>query len=134
MKKVGVTGLVIAGISLAAWTPVQAHHSTAEFDYTKENAVVGIVKEFQFTNPHCWVYVTVDEGGKKVEYAFETGAPNVSVRMGWRRNSLKPGDKVRITYAPVRNGEPKGTLKTASLPDGTVLYGVAYNFAKQFRK
>jgi hypothetical protein len=118
---------IIAVLLLAGLSPVlQAHHSIVEFDYTKAYAVTGRVKELQWTNPHSWVQVLVpDANGKNIEFGFELGAPVFNIRLGWRKDSIVPGDTVTVVYCPSKNGAPRGTLMFIHLPSGEVLSGVA---------
>ena len=103
-----------------------AHHSTTAYDHSRTLEIAGTVKEFQWTNPHSWIQlIVVDASGKSVEWSVETGAPNLNIRHGWKRNDLKPGDKVTLTLYPHKDGSPHGTLSTAKLPDGRVLDGAA---------
>jgi uncharacterized protein DUF6152 len=121
--------LVMSSLCLAIVTPAtRAHHSTAEFDYTKAYRLEGEVKEFQWTNPHSWVQVLVpnQEGGTD-EWGFELGAPLFNIRMGWKSNSVVPGDHVKVLFCPSR-ARARGTLMRLVLPDGTVLNGIANNF------
>ena len=89
-----------------------AHHSFAMFDQDKEVKLVGTIKEVQWTNPHIWVQVMAPNpaNGQMVEWSIEGGSPNGLSRQGWRRNSLKAGDKVEITIHPLKNGETGGSL------------------------
>lgn len=106
-----------------------AHHSTAMYDYTKSVTLTGTVRQFQWTNPHCFVQVIApDEQGNEVEWAIETGTPLISARKGWTKNSLKPGDKVSLVISPLRDGANGGTLRTVTLADGKVLSGAAPDF------
>jgi hypothetical protein len=118
-----LTGLVLA----SGYMPLlQAHHSIVEFDYTLAYAVTGKVKELQWTNPHSWVQVLVpDSTGENIEFGFELGAPVFNIRLGWRKDSIKPGDVVTVVYCPSKNGSPRGTLMFIHLPSGEVLSGVA---------
>src|SRR3984885_7199272 len=114
------TGLVL-GVSA-----VFAHHSTAEFDYGKTVILHGTVKEVQWLNPHSYLEVMVpDEGGKLTEWSIEYGTPNVNVRMGWRKDSVKAGDKVTLNIAPTRDGKSRGTLRILTAEGGHQLKGVA---------
>lgn len=121
---------ILATVMVLAGLPAAAHHSTAEFDYTKAYRVEGAIKEFQWTNPHSWVQVLVpnDKGGKD-EWGFELGAPFVNARMGWRKDSLAAGDKVTVIFCPSRV-RARGTLMTIILANGTTLSGIAANFYK----
>jgi hypothetical protein len=107
-------------IAIAA--PAAAHHSFAMFDMQKDVTVVGTVTEFRWTNPHSFMHLLVpDAQGGSTNWAFEMTSPNTLVHGGWRRSSLKPGDKVTVTYHPLLNGKLGGALVRVKLPDGTVL-------------
>lgn len=125
MKK---KSLLIAAFLLASChlPPLHAHHSIVEFDYTVAYAVTGKVKELQWTNPHSWVQVLVPGAdGENIEFGFELGAPVFNIRLGWRKDSVVPGDEVTVVYCPSKNGSPRGTLMFIHLPSGEVLPGIA---------
>lgn len=105
----------------------RAHHSTAEFDYTMTLVISGEVKEVQWTNPHSYLQVLVPapQGSGLDQWGVEIGAPNINVRMGWRKDSVKPGDKLTLTIAPARDGRKFGTLRFLTFTDGRRLEGVA---------
>jgi hypothetical protein len=112
----------IAGAALAGAAPAVAHHSYAPFDRTKEITLTGVVKEFQWNNPHAWIQiVVVDEKGRQTEWGLECGSPNMMARTGWRSTTLKPGDKVMAVANPLKSGRPNGSLVKITLPDGRVL-------------
>jgi hypothetical protein len=103
-----------------------AHHSTAEFDYTKQQTLKGTVKEVQWTNPHSFIQLMVPSAGKEpVEWAVEIGSPSINIDMGWKKNSVKAGDVVTMLISPARNGSPLGTLRTLTFEDGRELKGIA---------
>jgi hypothetical protein len=103
-----------------------AHHSTTEFDYTRQVTIKGTVKEVQWTNPHSYIQLIVDdEGGEKVQWSVEIGSPTLNINMGWRKTSVKAGDVVTMNIAPARNGKPYGTLRVLTFVDGRKLEGVA---------
>ena len=103
-----------------------AHHSTAEFDYTRQVTIKGTVKEVQWTNPHSYIQLIADgDAGEKIQWSVEIGSPSLNINMGWRKNSVKPGDMVTMLLSPARNGKPYGTLRVLTLPDGQKLEGVA---------
>ena len=112
--------LVAVGLCLAA--PALAHHSFAMFDMKKDVTAQGVVTEFRWTNPHAWMHLDVADGnGAKVNWALEMTSPNNLVLSGWRRTSLKPGDKVSVTFHPLLNGKPGGSLAKVQLADGSTL-------------
>ena len=103
-----------------------AHHSTTEFDYTRQVTIKGTVKEVQWTNPHSYIQLIVDgEGGEKVQWSVEIGSPTLNINMGWRKTSVKAGDVVTMNIAPARNGKPYGTLRVLTFANGQKLEGVA---------
>jgi hypothetical protein len=103
-----------------------AHHSTTEFDYTRQVTIKGLVKEVQWTNPHSYIQLIVDgEGAEKTQWSIEIGSPSLNINMGWRKTSVKAGDVVTMNIAPARNGKPYGTLRVLTFADGQKLAGVA---------
>lgn len=114
--------IVLACVSRAAL----AHHSTAEFDYTKQVTIKGTVKEVQWTNPHSYIQLIVDgESGELIQWSVEIGSPTLNVNMGWRKDSVQVGDVVTMNLSPARNGTPYGTLRVLTFADGRTLEGVA---------
>ena len=99
--------------------PALAHHSMAMFDQTKTVTLSGTVKEFQWTNPHCYIQLMVkDASGKDVEWSLEMGAPMYLYAKGWRPSVLKAGMPIKVTINPLRNGDPGGVVLTATTADG----------------
>src|SRR5215208_3673815 len=113
---------VSCAILLVMASTASAHHSAAGIDRTKTVTVVGVLKEFKWTNPHSWmdIDVTDDKGGSKV-WSVEMTSPTYLARAGWKSNTVKPGDKVSVTLRPFRNGDPGGLFVSITLPDGRVL-------------
>ena len=106
----------VAMVSLAAAAPASAHHSFAMFDNAKNTTLEGTIKEFQWTNSHSWIQIMVkDASGKEVEYSIEGGSPNGLSRSGWKRTSLKPGDKATVVIHPLKDGTNGGSLVTVSV-------------------
>ena len=106
-------------------TSAFAHHSRSMFDQTKQITLVGTVKEFQWTNPHCWIQVLVPDpsnpGAEPVEWGIEMGAPVEMMRKGWKPGSLSPGDKVTIIINPLRDGQHGGLVVSVTGPDGKII-------------
>lgn len=101
---------------------LEAHHSYAPYDMTHPLTVTGTVKEFRWTNPHTWVYLTVpnDKGGSD-DWVVEGPSITAMVRWGWRANTMKPGDKVSLIMAPLRDGTKGGSLAGAIDPNGKII-------------
>lgn len=119
---------LIAVLACAPAGLVSAHHSIAEFDYSKEVTIAGIVKEVQWTNPHSYIQVLVDAPGGQEQWGIEIGSPSLNIRKGWRKDSVKRGDKVTMNIAPARNGKHYGTLRVLTMADGRKFEGVAAAF------
>ena len=86
-----------------------AHHSFAMFDEEHPIELEGIVQEFKYTNPHCYILLEVKGAdGKVVIWNLEGGAPSLLTRDGWSSQSLKPADQVAVTINPLRSGAPGG--------------------------
>lgn len=114
--------LVIAGLAAGGAALALAHHSFAAFDITTQKEVTGTVKKFDWTNPHTWVWIDVanDHGGVDT-WGFEGMSPNFLARRGWNRETLKPGDKITVTFRPMKNGDKGGMWVTGKRPNGEVL-------------
>jgi hypothetical protein len=117
VSKLGVAVALVLSCSAAV-----AHHSFAMFDLGKDVTVDAVIKEVQFTNPHVWLQIMVaDAKGVATEWSIESGAPGMMLRNGWKPSTLKPGDKVKLTMHPLKNGSPGGSLVSVVVPDGRVL-------------
>jgi hypothetical protein len=93
--------------------PALAHHSFGRYDMAKTADIEGTVNKFEWSNPHCWLFVDVASGGKTVTYGFEMSSVGEMLRRGWIKTSLRQGDKVKVTYRPLRDGSPAGLLMNA---------------------
>lgn len=113
--------LAAGTLALAAGTSALAHHSFAMFDQKKMMTLDGTVHEFQWTNPHAFIELDVASGGKLQRWSIELNSPNNLKRQGWVRNSLRPGEKVKVRIAPLRNGKHGGLFLDLTKPDGKVL-------------
>jgi len=114
-------GLLAAGVGLLfAALPARAHHSfAAEYDQNKPIKVVGTVTKVEWTNPHARFYVDAkDDTGKVTNWNFELGSPNVLIRQGWHRNSLKEGDQVTVEGYLAKDGSNLANARSVVLADG----------------
>jgi hypothetical protein len=117
--------LIAAGIAAtlpAIAIPAFAHHSYAEFDTDKKVTLEGTVKEFQWTNPHSWMLVMVPNGrGELEQWAVELNSVSLLAERGWKPKTVLPGDKVAITFHPMRNGMRAGSYMAIKLPNGKTM-------------
>jgi hypothetical protein len=116
-----LNALGLAGIAVAiSAIPAFAHHSFAMFDAAASKTVEGTVKDFQWTNPHSWILLTVDNAqGQAEQWAIEMGGPQGLARQGWTPKTLRPGMKVQTVIHPLRDGSNGGQFMAVTLPDGT---------------
>ena len=100
--------LVLGVGVLVSAAPVVAHHSvSAEFDTTKTITFTGKVKEVNWGNPHIYTSVeaTDPDSGKTQTFRVEGGAPNALFRAGWRKDTVKIGETVKVTGNRAKNPE-----------------------------
>jgi uncharacterized protein DUF6152 len=113
---------VVSAVALLSTPTVHAHHSNVAYEVTKVITVTGVVKDFQWVNPHTWLHLMVDDGkGGKVEWAAEGRAPGVLLRAGWTRSSLKGGETVTVDLSPAKDGTHTGIIARVTKADGSIL-------------
>jgi hypothetical protein len=96
-----------------------AHHSATMFEPTKTITVEGVVKEFQYSNPHSWLLVDVkDKAGKVTTWGFEAEGPSTLQRAGIRPSEFPAGTKVTMTGRPMKDGTPAAIWVLAVRGDG----------------
>jgi len=112
---------LVFGLLLTAF-PVLAHHSTTMYNMTAPVTVTGVVKRFDWANPHAHIYLDVkDEEGKVVEWDIEMMSLNHLKGYGWSRNTVQPGDVVSCTGGPAKSGLPAMLSSLVKLADGRVI-------------
>ena len=123
LMKLQISALA-AGLALAAIVPAMAHHSFAMFDNAKMQTVDGTVKEFEWVNPHSWLHImAVNASGVPEEWAFEMGSPGQLTTQGWKKDTVKVGDKVSVSFHPMKDGSHGGSQMSVKLANGTVMGG-----------
>jgi hypothetical protein len=112
---------VLLGALTFLTLPAFAHHSGTMFEPVKEVTLTGVVKEFQYTNPHSWLIIDVtNKDGTVTTWGFEAEGPSTLIRSGIHKIDLKPGTKVTMTAHPMRDGRPAGQWIKAVREDGKV--------------
>jgi hypothetical protein len=117
MRAPHIVLLAVFVLALAAKS-APAHHSfAAEFDRNKPFKMTGTVTKVEWMNPHTFFYIDVkdEKTGKVVNWGMEMGSPNVLMRNGWRRDSMKIGDVVSVEGSLAKDGSPTGNASTVML-------------------
>jgi hypothetical protein len=122
-RKVGAA-LVLAGL-LVSIPALWAHHGLAAFDTTHTVKMQGTVTEFQWINPHAYIYADMkDENGKVANWKLEMGSLGMLTRFGgWSSTAVKRGDQVTVQGFRAKDGSPYMSLGKIILPDGRTLLG-----------
>jgi hypothetical protein len=115
----------IAALGLVATVmPMMAHHSfTAEYDAAKPVTLTGTVSKVEWMNPHARFYIDVkDDAGGVTNWELELGSPNALMRLGWTRNSMKPGEVVTVEGSLAKDGSKLANARKITLADGRKVF------------
>ena len=119
-KGLGVTVVTVVAFVLPAW----AHHSHAMYDSDAEVTLVGTITEYDWVNPHIWIYMDVEgEDGQLQEWVLEGGGPGTLTRRGWSGMSFAPGERITAKVRPMKDGSSGALLRTLIKEDGTEFDG-----------
>jgi len=105
-------GAAMLGILLVALaTPILAHHSRTMFASDKTITLEGTMTEVAWANPHSLFFLkakpTDQPDAAVTNWSVEGPRPRELNEMGWERDTIKVGDKVRITGHPRKDGKPQ---------------------------
>jgi hypothetical protein len=118
-------GLAILSGFLMLGAGLQAHHAVAGvYDLNKEIVLEGRLKKLNFTNPHASIELSVPDKkvkGKIVDWVLTTASVQTLTREGINKTSMKPGEVLKVTVLPARNGNPAGFIRNLQLGDRNIL-------------
>jgi hypothetical protein len=97
---------------------IPAHHSTAMYDSQNPVTITGVVKKFDWTNPHAFIYLEVKNEKGTVEWEVEMMSLNHLRGYGWTSKTVKPGDVISCTGSPAKSGAPSMIANRMKLADG----------------
>jgi hypothetical protein len=107
---------------LLSTTPTFAHHSTTMYNMANPSTVTGVVKRFEWTNPHAYIYLEVKgDDGKPVEWAIEMMSLNHLKGYGWSKVTVKEGDTITCTGGAAKSGAPAMLSSLVKLDDGRMI-------------
>src|SRR3569623_1746027 len=103
--------LLAAAAVLGMAGPALAYYSFSMFDNEHQTKIEGTVTNFEWTNPHVYIQLTVaDAGGAPHKYTVDCANPGSRNRVVWKFNVVKPGDKLKLVVAPLRENPTGGGL------------------------
>jgi hypothetical protein len=108
--KVATALALFGGLALGV-TSVAAHHSSTMYDHSKTMTIKGVVVELRWVNPHVSLSIngTLNDGEAPELWVMEMTSPGNLVRAGgWRRDAVKPGDRVEVDFSPLRDADKRG--------------------------
>jgi Family of unknown function (DUF6152) len=115
--------LVALGVFLMGGAALQAHHAVAGvYDLNKEVVLEGRLKKLNFVNPHANIELDVpNKQTKKITtWVLTTASTNNLTRQGINKTSMKPGELLKVTVLPARNGGPTGFIRNLQLGDKSI--------------
>ena len=128
MKYQKLSGAVLAVFFIFPF-PAISHHSNSAYQVDEIITLNGTVKEWRWSNPHTWLYLSVaGENGRELEWIVEGRAPGVLGRAGWNREILQPGERVTVHASPAKDGSLVGIIARVTKADGAVLSNAPVNF------
>ena len=122
MKNIMISIVTTVIVVLSALIAAYGHHSGAPYDSSKQITLEGVVKEWSWRNPHSSLRLAVTgASGEETVWSIEGTSPNILIKQGWKRTSIKPGDRIKATIHPLRGGNPGGSLLGVVTAEGKVL-------------
>ncbi len=128
-----ISALVTGLFSIACSPALLAHHSNAMYERDKVVEVTGTIREFQWTNPHTFIELTVAGPSGPYNYSIEGPTPGVLRSQGWKFNTLKAGEKVTVKLHPLKSGRVGGALISVTRDGVTINAGSATQSDRSYK-
>jgi len=115
---------VLLALFLLVCSPIYAHHGGSMYDRTHSISVKGIVTAYDWANPHVMIYAdAIDNNGAAQKWSIETrGGPNVLMKAGWSKDTIKVGEQITLVGYPNKNGAPNMRLQKVIFSNGMELF------------
>ena len=122
MKCLGVIAVALLVVVLSP-TAALPHHSNVAYEVTKVITITGVVKNFEWVNPHTWLHISVkNPNGTMENWAIEAGTPNVLFRRGFTKESLLPGTEIVVDGYRAKDGSRRANGRDLTFADGKKLF------------
>lgn len=119
MKILRGISLIVSLVLFLPAAPLWAHHGVPAFDMSKVTTIKGTIMDYQLINPHMLMRVKVTgDGGNSVEWLVESVSALMLMRMGFTRDTFKPGDAITVSGHANKDGKPAMVLVKFTLADG----------------
>lgn len=123
MKKLRVLIALSAGLFLLDQAAVAHHGRGTRYDMESEVELQGTIQELVWRNPHVAILIDVEDAqGEPVTWVIEHSNVSTLARLGYHRNTLRPGQKVTAYVNPGSAGDPIGLCQRIILEDGTAIF------------
>ena len=113
---------LIIAITLGAFAmsaPLLAHHSSAAFDLEHQTSLKGTITNFEWTNPHVFIYLDVKaDDGTVGAWRIEANSPNMLSRSGWKKEMVNIGDTITVSGSPAKNKSKVMRLVSITMANG----------------
>lgn len=110
-RAASIAGVILLFLPAAVW----AHHAlAAQFDTHKTITLTGAVTKIDWSNPHVRLYMEVKNESNTVTWEVDMGSPNIQMMNGWKIDTYRPGDLVKVEAYPARNGSNVGYGKSVT--------------------
>jgi hypothetical protein len=106
-------------LTIGVGVGLEAHHAVAGvYDLNKEIVLQGQLVKLNFVNPHASIVLNVpNKDGSTTEWVLTTASVQVLTRQGLNKSSIKPGEILKVTVLPAKNGHPVGFIRSLELGD-----------------
>jgi hypothetical protein len=115
--------LFVLPILIFSIASASSHHAFSPvYDAKRTIIVEGVVTQFRFVNPHAMMLMDVtDTNGKVVTWNVEFAGRLNLEEAGWTAQSIKVGERVKVTGNPTWQGSQRMAFVRLVRADGTEL-------------
>lgn len=114
---------IAAAIALVCGAPVFAHHSNSMYDRDHQKSLKATITAFEMINPHIRILFDAKDAQGHIQQWVAEGPNTIQMtENGWKKETLKAGDRVTIVGNLAKNGTPSIRLRWVTLPNDKDLF------------